>query len=62
MYSIKLYNSYNDSNFIFNTCIGNISSWSFCIGIFNLAISASNLIPQNDKEICKVLISTFDYA
>ena len=61
MYSIRLYNLYNDANFIFNTCIGNISLWSFCIGISNLAISASNFIPQRDKEICKALISTFNY-
>ena len=53
MFDIRLYNLYNDANFIFNTCIRNISPWSFCIGISNLAISASNFFPQRDKEICK---------
>ena len=62
MFGIRLYNLYNDANFIFNTCIKNISPWSFCIGISNLAISASNFIPQRDKEICKALISTLNYA
>ena len=62
MYDLKIFNSYNDAKFIFNTYMGNISPLSFFIETFNLAISASNNIPPKDKEICKALISTFYYA
>ena len=54
---LKLYNSYNDIKFIFDTFTGRISPIDFAIGITNLSISNSNRFTPMNKEIYKALIS-----
>ncbi len=56
-YYFKIYNTYNDTEFINNIFNGTISATGFFSGIINLSISYSNRINPLNKEIYKALVS-----